>query len=220
MKPNLRKLALTIHTTFSLGWVGAVAAYLVLVIAAMASEDSQVLRSAWVAMELVGWNLLIPLSFASLFTGLAMSLGTRWGLFRHYWVLVSLVLTVIATAVLLQHMQTVSNFAGMATEAGSSAVGELRVGLRGELLHAGCGLLLLLTVQVLNVYKPKGMTPYGHRTVGRAIPPALSGGVAELVRTDGASLGAPRWVMVVGLHALGLVFTFAVVHLISSHPSH
>ena len=221
MSPNLRKLALAIHTTPSLGWVGAVAAYLVLVVAAMVSDDSQVLRSAWVAMELLGSNLLIPLSFASLLTGLAMSIGTRWGLFRHYWVVVSLVLTVIAAAVLLQHMQTVSIFAGMAAEADSSAVAELRVGLQGELLHAGCGLLVLLIVQLLNVYKPKGMTPYGRRTVGLATSPSPSGGGAALVRTGNMSTGVPRWVAMVGFHAFGLVVLFVAAHLINGgHPRH
>ncbi len=42
-------------------------------------------------------------------------------------------------------------------------VGVLREGLRSELLHAGVGLLVLLVIQVLNVYKPRGMTPYGWR---------------------------------------------------------
>ncbi len=163
MTPRLRRLALTVHLTFSVGWIGAVVAYLALVVAAINSQDTQTMRAAWIAMELTGWFAIVPLSLASLFTGLVMSLSTKWGLFRHYWVLFSLVLTIFATVILLQHMQTVSYFAGIAAETDSADISELRGGLQGELLHAGVGLLVLLVIQVLNVYKPRGMTPYGWR---------------------------------------------------------
>ncbi len=163
MTPRLRKFALTVHVTASLGWIGAVVAYLTLVVAAMNSQDAQTLRAAWIAMELTGWFAIVPLSLVSLLTGIVMALGTKWGLFRHYWVLISLALTIFATAVLLQHMQTVSLFAGIAAEMDSADIGRLRDGLGGELFHAGVGLLVLLVIQMLNVYKPRGMTPYGRR---------------------------------------------------------
>jgi hypothetical protein len=163
MTPNLRKFTLTMHLAFSVGWIGAVVAYLVLVVAAMTSQDAQTLRVSWIAMELIGRFAIVPLALASLLTGIIISLGTQWGLFRHYWVLFSLVLTLLATLVLLDHMQTVSFFAGIAAEKESVDVGGLRSGLWGELLHAGAGLLVLLVIQVLNVYKPRGLTPLGWR---------------------------------------------------------
>jgi len=163
MTPGFRKFALIVHVTASVGWIGAVVAYLALVVAAMTSQDAQTLRAAWIAMELTGWFAIVPLSLVSLLTGLVMSLGTKWGLFRHYWVLFSLALTILATVVLLGNMQTVSFFAGKAAETDSADVGGLRGGLGSELLHAGVGLLVLLVIQVLNVYKPRGMTPYGWR---------------------------------------------------------
>jgi hypothetical protein len=163
MTPRLRKFALTVHLTFSVGWVGAVVAYLALVVAAMASRDAQTVRAAWIAMGLIGWFIIVPLALASLLTGLVMSLGTKWGLFRHYWVLFSLVLTTFATVVLLLHMPRVSFFAGVAAKTDGADVGGVRGALRGELLHAGVGLLVLLVIEVLNLYKPRGMTPYGWR---------------------------------------------------------
>lgn len=163
MSPSLRKFALIVHVTASVGWIGAVVAYLALVVAAITSQDTQTLPAAWIAMELIGWFALVPLSLVSLLTGLVMSLGTKWGLFRHYWVLFSLALTIIATVVLGQHMPTVSFFASVATEMDGADVGLLRGGLQSELLHAGVGLLVLVVIQVLNVYKPRGMTAYGWR---------------------------------------------------------
>jgi uncharacterized membrane protein len=119
---------------------------------------------------LVGWYVIVPLALASLLTGLIMALGTPWGLFRHYWVVLSLVLTIVATIVLLVHMQTVSDVASRAAETPSAAVG----GLPGELVHAGVGPVVLLVIQLLNVYKPRGMTIYGWRKQQeqRTVPPA------------------------------------------------
>jgi hypothetical protein len=163
VKPGLRRLALTVHITVSIGWIGAVIAYLALAIAAAITPQAQTVRAAWIAMGLLGWSVILPLAFASLLTGLIMSLGTPWGLFRHYWVLISLVLTLVATVVLVEHMQTVSLFADLAAESDSADINTLRDGLRGEFLHGGLGLLVLLVVEGLNVYKPRGITPYGWR---------------------------------------------------------
>jgi hypothetical protein len=221
MRPSLRKFALTTHLTLSVGWIGAVAAYLVMVLAAMTSEDTQTLRAAWIAMGLIGWDLLLPLALASLLTGFVMSLGTKWGLFRHYWVLISLVLTIVATVVLLQHMKTVSFFAGMAAETGGADVGGLRGALRGELLHAGVGMLVLLVIEALNVYKPQRMTPYGRRKVLPVSLPDRSRNHGRSAEGQGAAIGRPRWVRVVWIHALGLALLFLVMHVMGGGmPSH
>ena len=212
MTPTLRKFTLTVHLTFSVGWIGAVVAYLALVVAAMTREDAQSLRAAWLAMELIGWYVIVPLALASLLTGFVMSLATPWGLFRHYWVLSSLALTILATVVLLQHMETVSFFAGIAAETDSADVGGLRGGLRGELLHAGVGLLVLLVIEVLNVYKPQGMTAYGRRKVSPVALPSRSSDDTSSRPSRVPTTATPRWVRVVGLHAIGLALLFVVMH--------
>jgi hypothetical protein len=159
MKPGVRKFALSAHLTFSIGWIGAVLAYLALGVGAVTSQDVQTVRAAWTAMELTGWYVIVPLALASLLTGLVMALGTKWGLFRHYWVLISFVLTILATVVLLLHMPTVSSTVDVAQEAEGAPL----EALGGDLLHPGIGLVVLLVIQVLNLYKPQGMTPYGWR---------------------------------------------------------
>ena len=159
MTPGIRKFALSAHLVCSVGWIGAVLAYLALGIAAVTSRDAQTVRAAWIGMEVTGWWAIVPLALAALLTGLVMALGTQWGLFRHYWVLISLVLTGFSTLVLVLHMPTVSALAGMARQADAA---EVR-GLGGDLFHPGLGLLVLLVITVLNVYKPAGLTPYGRR---------------------------------------------------------
>jgi hypothetical protein len=161
MTPGLRKLALTAHLASSVGWIGAVVAYLALGVAAVTSQDAQTIRAAWIAMELTGWYVIVPLALAALLTGLVMSLGTPWGLFRHYWVLITLGLTLFATLVLLLHMPSVSAQAAVARGADPARL----VNLGGDLLHPGIGLLVLLVIMGLNIYKPQGLTPYGWRKV-------------------------------------------------------
>jgi hypothetical protein len=154
---GLRNLAFTAHISFSVGWLGAVLAYLGLAIAALSRKDSQTVSAAYLAMELIGWFVIVPCSLAAVLTGLLQSLGTEWGLFRHYWILVKFFLTAFATIILLLHMPAVSYFAGLQTD--SPKLGALP----GELLHAGGGLLVLLVTTALSVYKPWGRTPYGRR---------------------------------------------------------
>ncbi len=160
--PRLRKFALTAHVTFSIGWVGAVAAFLPLVIVGVTGQDAQTVRAADLTMELVGWFVLVPFSLGALLTGVIQALGTKWGLFRYYWVLVKLLLTIVATLVLLDKVQAMSYLAGETTSATVSSA-DLH-GLRIELLgHAVGGLVVLLTATVLAVYKPWGRTRYGRR---------------------------------------------------------
>jgi hypothetical protein len=56
-------------------------------------------------------------------------------------------------------MPTVSSLADVAREADSADLG----GLGGDLFHASIGLAVLLVITGLNVYKPRGLTPYGRR---------------------------------------------------------
>ena len=168
MAPGLRKLVLAFHLSVSVGWVGAAAAYLALGLAAGNSDDVGMIRGAWIAMELVGWYVIVPLAVASLVSGLAVALGTRWGLFRHYWVLFSFVLTTFAAVVLVLHMPTVSSMADTARHADARQV----AALGGDVGHPAIGLVVLLVVQVLNIYKPRGLTGYGQRKQRqqRAVP--------------------------------------------------
>lgn len=159
LDPRARKVALALHLTVSVGWIGAVLAYLGLGIAAVRSEDTALIRAMWRSMEVTGWYVIVPLAVASLLTGLLMALGTKWGLFRHYWVVTSFGLTLFAAVVLVLHMPTVSSTAEFAQSAEGSALTDLG----GDLGHPGIGLVVLLVVQVLNLYKPTGLTRYGWR---------------------------------------------------------
>jgi hypothetical protein len=160
MPPRLRKLALTAHITTTVGWLGAVVAFLALAVVGLTSQDAQAVRGAYLVMEPVAWLVLVPLAFASLLTGVVQSLGTAWGLFRHYWVLYKLLITVFATVVLLIYMETFAFMAGVAADP-SADLGVVRNA--SPVVHAALALLVLVVAAVLAVYKPQGMTRYGRR---------------------------------------------------------
>jgi hypothetical protein len=162
-RPRLRKFVLTAHVVSSVGWIGAVAVFLALGVAGLTSQGAQVVRAVYLAMEPAGWSVLVPLSLASLLTGLVQSLGTKWGLFRHYWILIKLLINVFATIILLLYMQTLGYLAGVAAQTTLSSGDLSALRSPSPVIHAGLGLLLLLVAATLSVYKPRGMTRYGQR---------------------------------------------------------
>lgn len=161
MTPLLRKFVLTVHVTLAVGWLGAVAAFLALAIAGVTSQNAQVVRSVYLAMDLIARFVIVPLSFAPLLTGPILSLGTPWGLFRHYWILIKLLITILSTIIMQLHMQPISYLSAVAAEAAlSSADHSLQIQM---VVAASAALLALLATTALGVYKPRGMTKYGWR---------------------------------------------------------
>ncbi|WP_372363570.1 hypothetical protein ACCQ07_22325 (plasmid) [Xanthomonas sp. NCPPB 3583] len=162
MAPRLRKFALTTHVTFSVGLLGAIAAFLALALAGLTTENATIVRAAYLAMDLTARFVIVPLAFASLLTGLIQSLGTPWGLFRHYWILAKLLLTAFATLILLAKIKLIGYAVHLAAETMLPRADLRMVGM--ELAaHAAGGLLVLLVPAILSVYKPRGLTAYGRR---------------------------------------------------------
>jgi hypothetical protein len=157
MPPRLRKAVLTAHVASSVGWLGAVVAYIALDLTAVTSRDVELVRAAYVAMELTVVYAIVPLALASVVVGVVNAVGTSWGLFQHYWVLVKLLLTLVATGVLLLETRTIRFLADSAATAADPRE------LPGSLPHSIGGLLVLLLLVVLSVYKPRGLTRYGWR---------------------------------------------------------
>ena len=203
MTPALRKLTLTTHVAVSVGWLGALAVFLAHAIASMFSQDEQMVRAASLAMGLTAWFVILPLSLASLITGLVQALGTAWGLFRHYWVLFKLLLTAVATGVLLLKLGPISYLADATAERAYSSVD--LVGLRTSILvHALGGLLVLLAAVTLAVYKPQGMTWYGVRKLRE------QGNVGTLPDPESAT-STPLWVKVCSVIVVVLILMLGVM---------
>jgi len=203
MSPSIRKLNLTAHLISSIGWVGALAVFLAHSVVSVASHDVQIVRSACIAMGITAWFVILPFSLASLLTGVLQSLGTAWGLMRHYWVVIKLLLTVVATAVLLLKLAPISSLAAAATALTFTATEllELKASL---LVHAGGGLFILLATTVLAIYKPAGTTPRGAKqSHGKSTASA-------------GQIGIPLWVKSFAMASL----LFLLVVLVLLHGGH
>lgn len=211
LTPPIRKLALTAHVTLSVGWLGSVAAFLVLSIAGLLSDDDDIVRGAYVAMNLIGFFVLVPLSFAALTTGLINAIGSQWGLFRHYWIVAKFLLTIVATALLLLHQY--SAVAEAARRVLDAAAGTLpsagRLGTQ-LVVDASLAILTLLTTAAIAVYKPRGLTGYGRRKQEQANLPRSG-------RSDGTAY-RPSLGLNILFGVLGAIVTvFIVVHVTGLH---
>ena len=160
--PRVRKAALTTHVTASVGWVGSVAAFLALAIAGTASDDEGTADAMYLAMDVIAWSVVLPLAFASFVTGLVQSFSSKWGLLRHYWVAAKLILTIVATVVLLLTLGDISALADRARDGTLAATGH-HESQSSMVLHSAGGLVVLLLTTILAVFKPRGLTRRGWR---------------------------------------------------------
>jgi hypothetical protein len=212
MTPHLRKFTLTAHVVFSVGWLGAVAAYLALAVAALTQQETSIVRASFISMEMIGWFVVVPLSLASLVTGLVQSLGTEWGLVRHYWILAKLFLTVAGITILLLHTPAVSRMAGLV--AADTAVFAFDLpGLRHPtfVVHAAGGLTILLAATILSVFKPWGLTPFGRRRRHQQ-------GTVPMMRPSFQLRIGALWKVMVILAIAGLLLLLGILHFTGAGP--
>lgn len=158
LAPVARKILLTLHIAVSVGWMGAAAAYVTLNVPALTEGDEQAVRAAYLMMPIVFVYALVPLAVATVVTGVALALGSKWGLFQHYWVTVSLGVTLFAAAILVLHLPAVNDQAAIAADRHGDVFA-----LGGDLFHSVGGFVVLSVPLVLNVVKPRGLTRRGWR---------------------------------------------------------
>lgn len=155
MKSNTRKLLLISHITFSVGWIGAVVVFLVLAISGLTTKDPTIANATFYAMKMSTWYVIVPFSISSLFTGIIQAVGTNWGLFKYYWIVVKLFLTVLITLLLLSHLQPISDLADSTSSALSLKLNKSDI-LIDLIIKAGAAIIALLTIITISVYKPWG----------------------------------------------------------------
>lgn len=159
MGPMLRNAVLTVHVATSVGLLGAVAGFLALALIGLNSDSPHLVRSAYAAMQPLTTIVIVPLAFAALLIGVLQSLGTRWGLFRHYWVVAKLLLTILIIVVLSLQLESIGRLADVAAVRALAAADLTQTRL-SVTVHAGAGLIALLLPLVLSIFKPRGTTMF------------------------------------------------------------
>lgn len=165
LSPRMRKFTLLIHVIAAVSWLGLDVGLLTLSVTGQISDDPATIRAAYVAMDVFGDVLLIPVALLTLVTGILLGVGTRWGLLRYYWVLTKLVLTLVAFTATIAALrpsleQAARDALGTPPEVGAAA---------SDVLVAPCVALTLYTfMTVLSIYKPWGTTRFGRKRLGRS----------------------------------------------------
>jgi cytochrome c biogenesis protein CcdA len=147
MKPRLRKIVMTIHVVGSVGLLGSVATLLLFAIIAATTDDAELAESAYRLMSAETMAFGIPLSFTSLLSGIALGLGTRWGVLRHWWT--TLKLGAIVAVILMGALVIGPAIEAMRDDPNAGA--EWRI-----LLAASLDVALLGTSVALSIFKPGG----------------------------------------------------------------
>jgi hypothetical protein len=185
LSPQLRKLVLAAHVVVSVSWLGVVAAMLVLEIAAATAQEAGMAEVTYALVGDVSDTLVAPppasLSIAALLTGIVLSLGTRWGLLEHYWVLVKLLLTV---AVVLSGLFLVEGWIRQASAAPQGPAPMLLICV--SVIH----LLMLGAATIISVYQPWGTMERSRRGAApRRTPRGADGGarIASSARAPGGA---------------------------------
>jgi hypothetical protein len=194
LTPGLRRFALVVHVSTSLGWLGAVLAFLALAVTGLNSEDVAVVRGSYIAMGVVGWFVIVPLSVAALASGILQSLGTQWSFLQHYWVAAKLLINVAAGVLLLVHMNPTDRLAAVAVTSDLTR-DELRSSRIQLVFDAAAAVGVLVVATGLSIYKPKGR-------------------IASVTGPATAEERAPGWVRASG-YALVVMLAFVVLkHLV------
>lgn len=161
MGAQLRRVLLVLHIGTSVSALGAVAAFLALSMVGVTGRGPQLLLAVYLSNDIIARVLIVPMIFASLVVGIVQSLGTLWGLFRHWWIVAKLALNIVIAPVLLVQMPGIHLVA--VTVASGQPIENL-IGVRMSfVIHSGAGLLALVIPLILSIYKPRGLTRHGWR---------------------------------------------------------
>lgn len=153
--PAARKLMLFMHIVFAGSWLGATGAMAFLSMIGLLTDNSELRRSAYLLMSVMDRWLIVPLVLASILSGVVMALRTPWGLFRHYWVMAKLALSLAMVALAVSTVMPWVRLLAEATERGADAIAVAPVS-RYLVISACIFLVALWTIVFLAVFKPWG----------------------------------------------------------------
>jgi uncharacterized membrane protein len=137
---------MTAHIMMSVGLLGDSAGFLAVSIRAARTNDPAAVLELIRVLNMFAFVFGIPLSFGALMSGLALGLGTRWGVFHYPWVVTKLLLIVSVMAV---GALVINRALTTMLDGGADATPQL-------IAAAAYDVLALSVATTLSVFKPGG----------------------------------------------------------------
>lgn len=150
LSPRWRKLLMVVHLIVAVGLLGSDLAVLVLVTSGWRGAEPV---TVYPAAHLISVVVLVPFALLAVATGLLQGLLTPWGLLKHWWVTIKLLLTIAGTVLALRVLTP--SLAG-AEQAALAGMGVPSVGKIGLVRASSAASVVLTVTVVLSVYKPFG----------------------------------------------------------------
>jgi hypothetical protein len=159
LRPKPRKALVAAHAVSAASWVGVAVTFVAMSVVAMSSNDIHTTMLVYELMATFDVTLLPWTNFATFLTGIALSMTTKWGLFRYYWVAAKIVIAVGIVVMAFGFLHDSLEHAGREAAA-LAATGGTAAQLSGVadvvLWGFGCAMLSLIGALLLSLYKPGG----------------------------------------------------------------
>ncbi|WP_433463238.1 hypothetical protein [Spirillospora sp. CA-128828] len=150
LKRRARRVWLTLHVGISVGWLGLALAMTTLAVAGATAEDRAVRHGAYELMHVFDLAIVIPSMVMAIITGLVVSLGTPWGVIKHWWVLLKLVIALVIPVMAIVQSTWIKELQTRTADPAADPGGTGLTLILCILLYTA----LLWTAVILSVFKP------------------------------------------------------------------
>ncbi|MFD1957374.1 hypothetical protein ACFSL6_25200 [Paenibacillus thailandensis] len=154
-----KSLLVAIHVIAVASWIGGTLGMLLLGLYLQSAENGEQLAYTLSSMEIIDENLLKYPALLSLLTGILLSVWTQWGLVKHYWVVIKLVLTVVTIMLGILYLNDWTASLGVLIEdTGLAALrsGQFRSTWLSIMIMGSFNLFCLVFMVFITYFKPFG----------------------------------------------------------------
>jgi hypothetical protein len=159
LRPKPRKALAAAHAVSAASWIGVAVTFVAMSVVAMSTNDIHTAAVTYELMATFDVTLLPWTNFATLLTGIALSMTTKWGLIRYYWVAAKIAIAVgilvRAFGFLHDNLERAGHEAAALVTTGGT-VADVSGSADVVLWGFGCAMLSLVGALLLSLYKPGG----------------------------------------------------------------
>jgi hypothetical protein len=171
-----RQALLAFHAVTSAAWLGVAVMFVALAGLALSAANVRDAQTIYETMAFFDQTMLPMATVAATTSGFALGVTTKWGIVRHWWVAIKVVLSFAVLGIAFGFLHdALERSAEQAAQLASVGGTVADVTSSGQVVLGGflLALVSLIGAMLLSIYKPRGMTPLGRRatpTQARLVP--------------------------------------------------